>query len=145
MDNFLSLCMIVKDEESVLARLLDSVKTGVDEIVVVDTGSTDATKEIAARYTDRIFDFEWTDDFAAARNFSFSKATGEYAMWLDADDYIDAENLERLMKLREKLKEHPADTTWHSTTKAIRPTTFSASAYCEWRRRPYGWGAFTNA
>lgn len=109
MDRLISLCMIVKDEESVLSRLLDSVKSGVDEIVIVDTGSTDATKEIAARYTDKIFDFVWTDDFAAARNFSFSKATCEYAMWLDADDYVDSENLERLMKLRKQLAENPVD------------------------------------
>ena len=63
-----SLCMIVKNEEDVLARCLDSVSQLVDEIVIVDTGSADRTKEIAARYTDLIFDFPWRDDFAAARN-----------------------------------------------------------------------------
>ena len=63
-----SLCMIVKNEEDVLERCLDSISHLVDEIVIVDTGSTDRTKEIAARFTDLIFDFPWQDDFAAARN-----------------------------------------------------------------------------
>ena len=67
----ISLCMIVKNEEDVLARCLDSAAELVDEIVIVDTGSTDRTREIAARYTDKIFDFPWRDDFAAARNESF--------------------------------------------------------------------------
>ena len=70
----ISLCMIVKNEELVLARCLDTVCDLVDEIIIVDTGSTDSTKSIAARYTDKIYDFEWVNDFAAARNFSFSKA-----------------------------------------------------------------------
>ena len=71
----ISLCMIVKNEEKVLARCLDSLEGLMDEIIIVDTGSTDRTKEIAAGYTDKIYDFEWVDDFSAARNFSFSKAT----------------------------------------------------------------------
>ena len=61
----ISLCMIVKNEEEVLARCLDSVRSLVDEIVIVDTGSTDRTREIAARYTDRLYSFPWNDDFAA--------------------------------------------------------------------------------
>ena len=84
----ISLCMIVRDEEAVLARCLDSVRELVDEIVIADTGSTDRTKEIAERYTDRIYDFPWRDDFAAARNFAFSKATMDYILWLDADDVL---------------------------------------------------------
>ena len=66
--------MIVKNEEKLLARCLDSVAGLMDEIIIVDTGSSDKTKEIAARYTDKIYDFEWIDDFSAARNFAFSKA-----------------------------------------------------------------------
>lgn len=60
----ISLCMIVKNEETVLARCLDSIKDLMDEIIIVDTGSTDRTKEIAAGYTDQIYDFAWVDDFA---------------------------------------------------------------------------------
>ena len=84
-----SLCMIVKNEEEVLARCLDSVRGLVEEVIVVDTGSTDSTKEIAARYTDKVFDFPWADDFSAARNFSFAQATCGYCMWLDADDVLE--------------------------------------------------------
>jgi len=84
--------MIVKNEEEVLERCLNSLKGLMDEIIIVDTGSTDSTKEIAARYTDKIYDFSWCDDFAAARNFSFSKASMDFAMWLDADDvFLEAD------------------------------------------------------
>ena len=84
----ISLCMIVRDEEAVLARCLESVRGVADEIVVVDTGSVDATKEIARRFTDKIYDFVWTDDFSEARNFAFSKGTKDYLFWLDADDVL---------------------------------------------------------
>ena len=86
----ISLCMIVKNEEQVLARCLDSVADLMDEIIIVDTGSTDRTKEVAARYTDQIYDFTWIGDFSAARNFSFSKATMEYIYAPDADEVLDA-------------------------------------------------------
>ena len=98
-----TLCMIVKNEEAVLARCLESVKDCVDEIVLVDTGSSDDTKKIASAYTDKIFSFDWINDFAAARNFSFEKATGDYIMWLDADDFVSEENRERLLTLKETL------------------------------------------
>ena len=62
----LSLCMIVKNEERFLEQCLNSVKGLVDEIIVVDTGSTDNTKQIAQKFTDKIFNFEWCDDFSAA-------------------------------------------------------------------------------
>lgn len=99
----ISLCMIVKNEEKVLARCLDSVADLMDEIIVVDTGSDDATKEIAARYTDKIFDFEWVDDFAAARNFAFSKAGMDYIYSADADEVIDSENRARFEALKAAL------------------------------------------
>ncbi len=95
--------MIVKNEEQVLARCLDSVKDAVDEIVIVDTGSADETKAIARRYTDKVYDFEWIDDFSAARNEAFSKAAMDYQMWLDADDVLPAEEAEKLIKLKETL------------------------------------------
>ena len=95
--------MIVKNEEDVLARCLKSVSEAVDEIIIVDTGSTDATKRIASAFTDNVYDFEWCDDFSKARNFSFSKATCEYIMWLDADDVITPENAEKLIALKQSL------------------------------------------
>lgn len=98
-----SLCMIVKNEEAVLERCLESVKGVFDEIIIADTGSADRTKEIAAKYTDRIYDYAWCDDFSAARNFSFSKAVGDYIMWLDADDIIDEKNRELLISLKQKI------------------------------------------
>lgn len=96
----LSLCMIVKNEEKVLERILSKAKSFADEIIIVDTGSTDKTKAIASKYTDKIYDFEWCDDFAQARNFSFSKTTCEYIMWLDADDVITDENIKRIIDLK---------------------------------------------
>lgn len=99
----LSLCMIVKNEEQVLARCLDSVREAVDEIVIVDTGSTDRTREIAKDYTEHLYSFAWTDDFSAARNFSFSKATMDYILWLDADDVLTPENLRALLALKSTL------------------------------------------
>lgn len=98
-----SLCMIVKNEEKVLARCLDSVADLVDEIIIVDTGSTDRTKEVAARYTRQIYEFAWTDDFSAARNFSFSKASMEYIYSADADEVLDQENRRRFWLLKETL------------------------------------------
>ncbi len=99
----ISLCMIVKNEESTIERCLDSVKDICDEIIIVDTGSTDRTKEIVEKFTDRIFDFTWIDDFAAARNFAFSQATMEYILWLDADDILAASDQEKFLKLKKNL------------------------------------------
>lgn len=109
MSGLLSLCMIVKNEEQVLARALKSVNGYVDEIIIADTGSTDTTKEIAAEFTDKIFDYEWNDDFAAARNFAFSKAQCEYIMWMDADDIVTPENGVLLEKLRRRLQTEQPD------------------------------------
>lgn len=99
----ISLCMIVKNEESILARCLDSVADLMDEIIIVDTGSTDRTKEIAANYTTQIYDFAWQDDFSAARNFSFSKATMDYIYAPDADEVLDEENRMRFRYLKEQI------------------------------------------
>ncbi|MBQ7564092.1 MAG: glycosyltransferase family 2 protein [Lachnospiraceae bacterium] len=99
----ISLCMIVKNEEAVLARCLDSLKGLTEEIIIVDTGSTDRTKEIASRYTDRIYDFDWTGDFSEARNFAFSKASCEYIYSADADEALDEENRRRFLTLKRTL------------------------------------------
>ena len=85
----LSLCMIVKDESAVLSRCLACAARFADEIIVVDTGSADDSKDIASRLGARVYDFEWRDDFSAARNYSFSLASSDYIMWLDADDIVE--------------------------------------------------------
>lgn len=99
----ISLCMIVKDEEKVLDRCLSSVKDIVDDIIIVDTGSTDKTKEIAHKYTQNVYDFKWVDDFSKARNYSFSKATKDYILWLDADDILLDIDREKLLQLKQTL------------------------------------------
>ncbi|WP_042352561.1 tetratricopeptide repeat-containing glycosyltransferase family 2 protein [Bacillus massiliigorillae] len=99
----ISLCMIVKNEEKVIARCLESVAPLVDEIIIVDTGSSDRTKEIVKKFTDQIYDFEWEDDFAKARNFAFSKASKEYTLWLDADDVILEPDQEKFKELKKTL------------------------------------------
>lgn len=99
----ISLCMIVKNEEDVLARCLESVKDLVDEIIIVDTGSTDKTRSIAETFTSRIYEFAWCDDFSAARNYSFSLASMDYCMWLDADDVLEEEDRIIFKKLKKNL------------------------------------------
>ncbi len=101
--NTISLCMIVKNEEETLERCLNCVKDICDEIIIVDTGSTDKTKEIAAKFTDKIYDYPWNYDFAAARNFAFRQATKDYILWLDADDILLEEDQQKLRKLKEEL------------------------------------------
>ncbi len=100
----ISLCMIVKNEESNLNRCLKSIYNAVDEIIIVDTGSNDKTKEIAKLYTNKIYDFKWENDFAKARNYSLSKAKYDYILWLDADDYLTQNNNIKLIKLKENAK-----------------------------------------
>lgn len=98
-----SACLIVKNEERVLARCLDSLKGIADEVIIIDTGSTDGTKKIAEKYTDKIYNFQWIDDFSAARNYSFSKATMEYIYVADADEVIDEENRNKFLTLKKAL------------------------------------------
>ncbi len=98
-----SLCMIVKNEEKTLPRCLESVKGVFDEIVIADTGSTDGTVKAAEKYTDKVCFFKWCNDFAAARNFAFSKASCDYIMWLDADDVILPGDREKLLALKDSL------------------------------------------
>lgn len=99
----ISLCMIVKNEEATISRCLNSVKNIVDEIIIVDTGSTDTTKSVALKYTNFIFDFPWIYDFSAARNFAFSKAKMDYILWLDADDVIEKEDCKKFMELKQTI------------------------------------------
>jgi len=92
--------MIVKNEASNICDALESVRPFADEIVVVDTGSTDETADLARRYTSHVHAYSWHDDFAAARNFSLSKAHGTYCLWLDADDRVDALNAAKINALK---------------------------------------------
>lgn len=98
----LSVCLIVKNEEDVIERCLECVKKFADEIILVDTGSQDGTVEKSARFTDKIYHFEWIDDFSAARNYAFGQATCDFVMWLDADDVITDENCSKIKKLMEE-------------------------------------------
>ena len=100
----ISLTMIVRNEENNLPHCLESVRGVFDEIVVVDTGSTDRTREIAREFGARVFEFAWIDDFAAARNAALSHATGDYAFWLDADDVLEVRQRENLRRLLDGLR-----------------------------------------
>ena len=96
----ISVCLIVKNEEDVIGRCLESVKGFADEIIVVDTGSSDKTKEFVSKFTDKLYDFEWIDDFSAARNYAFSKAKCDYLFWLDADDVVLPEDVVKINNLK---------------------------------------------
>lgn len=97
----LSACYIVKNEQENLAKSIISIRTLVDEIIVIDTGSGDNTVAIAQQYTDKIFYYKWQDDFAAARNFALSKARGEWIIFPDADEYAVINNIDDIrMKLQ---------------------------------------------
>lgn len=99
----ISLCMIVKNEEMHIARCLDSVAELVDEIIVVDTGSADRTVEIVSNYTAKVYSYLWKDDFADARNYSFSKASMDYCMWMDADDILEKAEKNKFLQLKQTL------------------------------------------
>lgn len=100
-----SLCMIVRNEEKVLARCLDSVRGIADEICITDTGSTDKTREIAQKYG-TVQVFPWCDDFSAARNFSFAQARMDYTLWLDADDVLLPSDRQKLLALQSGAGRH---------------------------------------
>src|SRR5258708_28709972 len=91
--------MMVRNKKRTLPACLASIADVVDEIIVVDTGSTDATKSVAFRHGAKVFDFPWIDHFAAARNESLRHATGPWVFWLDADDRVDEQNRETLRQL----------------------------------------------
>ena len=99
----ISLCMIVKNEEMHIARCLDSVAALVDELIIVDTGSTDRTVEIVSDYTSNVYTYPWKDDFSAARNYSFSKASMDYCMWMDADDVLEESEKDKFLELKQSL------------------------------------------
>lgn len=121
-----SLCMIVRNEAANLRACLQPVMPLFDEVIVVDTGSQDETRQIATDLGAKVVDFEWCDDFAAARNHAIEQATGDWVCWLDADDRLDAENRSRLASLMEQLRDRPADTR----RRMYVMTTVSTSRHC---------------
>lgn len=99
-----SVCMIAKNEEKNIEKCLAAIKPYGFEIILVDTGSADRTKEIAARYTDKIYDFKWVDDFSAARNFSLKHASNDYVLILDCDEVITELDIDLMSDL---ISKHP--------------------------------------
>lgn len=95
----ISLCMIVKDEENFIANCLQSVQDVVDEIIIIDTGSTDKTTDIANTFDAKIYHLPWDNNFSAARNFSLEKATSKWIMILDADEELNPLDKSKLKKL----------------------------------------------
>ena len=103
---WLSVCIIAKNEEKNIERCLACLKLYGFEVIVVDTGSTDRTKEIALQYTKKVYDFPWCDDFAAARNFALSKAEKPYIMVLDCDEFLEKPEVGEIEKLYQELLCH---------------------------------------
>ncbi|MGB9734617.1 MAG: glycosyltransferase [bacterium] len=100
----LSLCMIVKNEEAYIAQCLLSISPVVDEMIIVDTGSSDRTREIAKAFGAQVYDFQWTHNFAEARNFSLSHAKGDWIFVLDADEIISSRHHIPITELIKKKK-----------------------------------------
>lgn len=94
-----SLCLMARNEEENLAACLQSAADLVDETIVVDTGSTDSTRDLAGKLGAQVFEFPWVNDFAAARNECIRQATGDFIFWMDADERIDSLNREKLRAL----------------------------------------------
>ena len=94
-----SLCMIVKDEEDNIGKCLLNLKPLADEMIIVDTGSSDRTKALAEIFGAKLYDFEWNNDFSAARNYSLSKATGDWILVMDADEIISPNDFDAIKKI----------------------------------------------
>jgi glycosyltransferase involved in cell wall biosynthesis len=131
--------MIIKDESKLLDKFLSKVSKYVDEIIIVDTGSKDNSKEISEKYTSKVFDFEWCDDFSKARNFSISKATKEWILWLDPDEeVIGLDKIKELVKCRKsKISEHDQKCKAFLTDKSnlgyrfVQETTINSKKYTQ--------------
>jgi glycosyltransferase involved in cell wall biosynthesis/predicted Zn-dependent protease/predicted O-methyltransferase YrrM len=142
-----SLTMIVRNEEQNLAACLRCIIDLVDEVIIIDTGSTDRTKEIAASFGPKvkIFDFPWVKDFSAARNAALEKATSHYILWMDADDRLDEPNRQRLKQLFENLRDEnvaytlkcfcPADAQGRGRTTVDHVRLFRNRDDIRWRYR----------
>lgn len=113
----LSVCIITKNEEQNIRHCLECLAPTGFEIIVADTGSADRTREIAAEFTDKVYDFPWCDDFAAAKNFAVSKASQPYVMVIDSDEFL--ENID-LPALKTLLQSHP-----HEVGRILRKNVFT--------------------
>ena len=98
----ISVCLIAKNEEKNIEECLKRLKPYGFEIIVTDTGSTDKTKELAARYADKVLDFEWIDDFSAARNFCAKNASNNWILSLDCDEYVNSIDVKTMRILMQK-------------------------------------------
>lgn len=103
----LSICIITKNEKENIGKCLEALNKYGFEIVVVDTGSTDGTKEIVKKYTDKVYDFTWCDDFSAAKNFAISKTNNEYVMVLDSDEFLELPKYEKIEDLYAQIRQYP--------------------------------------
>lgn len=121
----ISICIIGKNEENNIEKCLEPLTHYPFEIIYVDTGSTDRTKELAAKYTNKIYDFEWIGDFSAARNYSLSKASHNYVLVLDCDEYLTEIDLEGICQEIEKHPRSVGQLLRHSYTGESVGDTFS--------------------
>lgn len=95
----ITVCMITKNEEGTIERALKAIKNYPFELIVCDTGSTDSTRDIALKYADKVVDFEWINDFSAARNYCASFASNDWILAIDSDEYIVDINMDELQNL----------------------------------------------
>src|SRR5687767_12961429 len=139
-----SLCMIVRNEEQNLAECLSPVATLFDEIVIIDTGSLDQTRQIARRFTPHVYDFPWCDDFAAAKNESVRRASGDWIFWLDADDRLAPRAIDQLPGVLNRLDDRPQvvfmntvvlNESADGATLVTHPRLFPRHPALQWQRR----------
>ncbi len=123
--NTLSVCMIVRNEEKNVGECLETVKNFADQVVVVDTGSTDRTVEIAQKYGIEVIRSDWRDDFSYSRNISLDHAASRWVLWLDADDRVPSSEAEKFRKL----KTAPPDRAFYLKVRNVRPGGFGEQWY----------------
>lgn len=146
---YISQCVIAKNEEDNIGYCLSHLKSVVDEQIVVDTGSTDKTVEIAKGLGAKVFHFEWINDFSAARNFALDKAKGDWIIFLDCDEYFSEESVPLIQETIIKHGENrniegltcelinidASNNKIFATSKNISPRIFKRKRYLRYRKR----------